>query len=425
MKILLIDPSPPGSIPAPSNHFPIGIAYIAAVAKAKGHDVAVAFGQFYSNMIDSYLATQTPDIVGIQTFINNSEQISQISLTIKQKSNSSKIILGGVQASNAPGEMLRNPNVDLIVPGEGEWIFDRILDSGIESMDHVPGIIQKGVQGQPERNLGGRLVENLDDIPMIPYELFYTDRSPVGHILTHRGCPHHCSHCPLKFRAGVSIRFHSIDRTMEEIGYLKNEFGITQIEFYDENFTMDADHVLALGEELARMNIRWSCTARITEITESLARTMVRHGCKSILFGLGSGVPRLQEILGTREDLEHSRKLISQMSRAGVNTVVAFSMGLPTETVREFNETIRYALSLNATEIRLEPCAPIPGTLLHEAALREGRFLVRDWSEYRLPGQLIYLPSGRSEMEFRFAMWQAKSIARLKRYTNRLFRSRL
>ncbi len=425
MKVLLIDPSPPGSIPHPAVHFPLGIAYIAAVAKDRGHEVAVAFGQSCSNMIDSYLSTQSPDIIGIQTFINNTDQILNIVRTIKQKNRSSMIVLGGVQASNAPDEMLRNPDVDLIVPGEGEWIFDRILEAGPENVGQVPGIIRKNAEGQTVRNPGGRLVENLDDIPLIPYELFYSDRSRIGHILTHRGCPHHCSHCPLKFRAGVSIRFHSIERTVREIDYLKTEFGITEIEFYDENFTMDADHVVTLGEELARMNIRWSCTARITEINESLARTMARHGCKSILFGLGSGVPRLQDVLGTREDLKHSRELISQMSRAGVNTIAAFSMGLPTETIKEFNETIRYALSLDASSVRIEPCAPIPGTLLHEAALRDGRFLIRDWNEYRLPGQLIYLPRGRSEMEFRFAMWRAKAMARLKQQTNRLFRSRL
>lgn len=421
MKILLADPSPNGSIPIPSMHFPLGIAYIAAIARHHGHDVAVAFGSSYKQTIDLYLKHNAPDLVGIQTFINSGSLCAEIANMVKTHHNNCRVVLGGVNASNNPVEALKDPNIDFVISGEGEWPFAQLINRFSDAISSIPGLYHRDHSGTVIRNPGGQLIENLDDIPEIPYHLFYSRGiSSIGHILTHRGCPHHCSHCPLKFRAGVSIRFHSIARTIAEIMHLKSEFNIQNFEFFDENFTMDAEHVSALCEELERLSVRWSCTARISEISEALTQTMIRSGCNSILFGLGSGVPRLQTVLGTNEDLEYSKRLISLMTRAGVRTIAAFSLGIPSETKAEFNKTIQYALSLDVSDIRFEPCVPIPGTLLYNEAKESGRFLIDRWDDYKLPGQLIYLPQKRNETEFRLALWKAKCLARLKRIKSRM-----
>ena len=149
---------------------------------------------------------------------------------------------------------------------------------------------------------------------------------------------------------------------------------------------------------------------------EDLALHMYRGGCRKIIFGLGSGVPRLQTVLGTDEDLDKAKETFDILMNIGIQPVAVFSMGIPTETRTEFKETVRYALSLTSRDIRFEPCAPIPGTQLYQLAQSGGRFLISSWSEYVHPSQLIYIPAGRSKTEFRLALTTAKILARLKNY---------
>ncbi len=414
MRVLLINPIPKGGFEPPFPVLPLGISLIAAVATDLQADVTVFSGSEFRNDLDNYLLKFRPDIVGMQTFINNISLCFSIAEEIKIRYPDTLIVLGGVEVSNNPESAFNSPYIDCTISGEGEKAFRNLLLGFQDDFRTVPGLIWRDESGEIKRNPGAGQVENLDDLPEIPYHLFYTaSQTPIGHILTHRGCPHHCSHCPLQFRAGVTIRAHSVQRISETIRYLNEQYGIRFIEFYDENFTMHPDLVQGICETTRRLNIAWKCTARISELDSILAEEMGRSGCKEILFGIGSGVPRLQEVLGTEESLEKATRLIEILPRFGIRPVVAFSLGIPTETRQEFQATVRYGLNLKNAQIRFEPAAPLPGTQLYELSRSGGRFLIESWEKYTMPGQLIYLPAGRNLFEFKASLYWAKFQARL------------
>jgi anaerobic magnesium-protoporphyrin IX monomethyl ester cyclase len=427
MKILLITPQPSGGFSPPFTVLPLGIACIAAVGRQAGAEVDVFWGADTEAEVDDYLNSCKPDIAGMQTFINNMSSCFSIAERIKGKYPGAITVMGGVQASNFPEEVLQSKMIDCVITGEGEWTFQELLKNGAGNFRKVPGVVWRDAGGKIIRNPGGTVFENLDDLPLIPYPLFYRQKEsrPIplvrGHILTHRGCPRHCSHCPLRFRAGVPIRAHSLARVMDTIRNLQSEFGLSFIEFYDENFTLHPDLVRGICGELKGMNLGWSCTARTGEMTEELAEKMAISGCHEIIFGLGSGVPRLQKLLNTNEDLQHASRIISAVTKLGVNTVAAFALGIPTETQREFRESVRFALGLNARQIRFEAASPLPGTILYDIAKTGGRFLVRSWDDYISPGQMIYLPAGWRLGEFKRALFFAKVSARIKRSFPKIF----
>ncbi len=418
MQILLIDPMPKGGLNFPFPVLPLGLSLIAGVAIDHGAQVHAVFGVGYDDDLVQYLKKFKPDIVGMQTFINNFHLCLEIAENIKTKYPDTLIVMGGVEVSNNPDQAFISPFVDCVIVGEGEFIFKKLLENTDDDLSRVPGLIWRDESGNITKNTGGMLIDNLDEIPPIPYPLFYPSnrKIPVGHILTHRGCKFHCSHCPVRFRSGVSIRSHSSAYIMNTIHYLKSTFGISSIEFFDENFTMHRDIVSELCSDIGKLALAWNCTARITQLDMELAEVMANSGCQNIVFGIGSAVSRLQKILGTDEDLDYAARIIRELRKMGVKPIVVFSLGLPTETKEEFTETVNYALRLDAYQIRFEPCAPIPGTRLHDMAKETGRFTIRSWSEYLHPSQIVYIPAGRSLWEFRLRLLIAKVRGKSKNY---------
>ncbi|MBN1295617.1 radical SAM protein [bacterium] len=419
MRVLLINPMPEGSLQPPHPVLPLGIACIAAIARDRGADVRVLYGTGTKTTLDTLLETWRPHCAGFQTFVNSMSICHELAETIRRLAPNAFIVCGGVEASNHPDSALLSPAIDAVIPGEGEVIFGDLLDRLPDDAFTTAGLIYRDSNGTIRTNPGKSLYENLDDLPPIPYDLFYSpNHAPVGHILTHRGCPFHCSHCPLRFRAGVPIRAHSAERIIQTITDLHRVYGVKHIEFYDENFTMDHDHVEAICHGIDSLPVSFSCTARISQITDKLCRRMADAGCRSIVFGIGTGVPRLQDVLGTHENLDHARQLIGRLPSMGIQPIAVFSMGLPSETAADFKQTVDYAMSLEGCLIRFEPAAPLPGSPLYDKASAGGRFTIRTWDQYVRPGQLVYIPAGRRHWSFYLDITRAKIRARLKRIRN-------
>jgi len=415
LKILLVNPMPEGALNPPHAVLPLGIACIAAIARHEGADVRILSGTRLDGALDAMLETWRPDCAGFQTFVNNTGLCDALAGSIRRAAPDAFIVFGGVEATNNPDGMLTEPAIDAVIPGEGEAMFQSLIRRLPDTPFTTPGLIYRKPDGSIRTNPGKTLFENLDDLPPIPYELFYKKGSaPIGHLLTHRGCPFHCSHCPLRFRAGIPIRSHSISRVVSTVKMLHETYGVRHIEFYDENFTMDPEHVQGISDGLQALPVTYSCTARISQVSLSLCRDMAAGGCRTIVFGLGTGVPRLQDILGTHEDLDHARDIIEQLPGLHIEPLAVFSMGIPTETPAEFKQTVAYALSLKGCRVRFEPAAPLPGSQLHATAQSGGRFLIRSWADYVRPNQIVYIPAGRTRLSFTVDLYRAKLKARLK-----------
>ncbi|MGB3975971.1 MAG: radical SAM protein [bacterium] len=415
LRVLLLNPVAAGSLQTPFPVLPLGIALNAAIAHAFECELRVLFGQNLHHSLQNLLRTWTPDCAGFQTFVNTMTESHKLAGIIRKAAPNAFIVFGGVEASNNPETALRNSTVNGVITGEGEMQFRLLLERLTDNPYESPGLIHRADDGSLITNPGKCLYENLDDLPEIPYELFYgSGKVPVGHILTHRGCPFHCSHCPLRFRDGVPIRSHSAARIIGTIEHLHQRFGVRHIEFFDENFTMDPNHVSEICQGIQSVPVTFSCTARISQVNIDLCREMAEAGCRQIIFGLGTGVPRLQSILGTHEDLDHARQLFVQLAETSIQPLAVFSLGIPTETRSELRQTVRYACNLKKCAIRFEPAAPLPGSQLYHTAGKSGHFLIDSWDNYRRPGQVVYIPEGWTVRSFYTELYKAKLAARLK-----------
>ena len=82
--------------------------------------------------------------------------------------------------------------------GEGEDTTRQLyfsLREGNDAWKQVRGITYLGDDGEVISNPDNDLIENLDDVPIFPYELFEHPKYDMGFLTGARGCPYKCSYC--------------------------------------------------------------------------------------------------------------------------------------------------------------------------------------------------------------------------------------
>ena len=136
MKILLVSPSQRtvyGSEMKPS-YAPLGLLYIAACLEKESHKVEfLDFDNDYMdrNKFKNFVLRFKPEVVGITSTTSTINHAKQIARDVKNISNI-PIIVGGIHATIAPEDILKEDFIDFIVVGEGEvTIIKLIKEQGI------------------------------------------------------------------------------------------------------------------------------------------------------------------------------------------------------------------------------------------------------------------------------------------------------
>ncbi len=267
MNVLLINPSQRqvyGKIGAP-DYPPLGLGYIASILENKGHKVKIIDIDADVISLKVFLAiAKRYDIVGLTSTSPTFNQAENLCKLVKENTKAITI-LGGIHATIVPSECLKNDFIDFIVRGEGEKTIVDLLDTLKNNKDikNVKGISFKK-NNKIIHNPSRELIKNLDEIPFPARHLFsqqkytYPDSllSPVMPIMSSRGCPHNCTFCCTKLIFSRSVRFRSPKNIVDEIEQLIKNYGVKEIHFWDDNFTLNKKRVFQIKDELKKRNIK-------------------------------------------------------------------------------------------------------------------------------------------------------------------------
>src|SRR3984957_11326024 len=116
----------------------------------------------------------------------------------------------------------------------------------LKDMDQLPSVLPAYKQLKVEKYFGGYLLH--------PYMSWYTGR----------GCKSRCTFClwPQTI-GGHNYRFKSIEKVVEEVKYVKENFPqVKEIFFDDDTLTDNHDRVEKLAAELGKLGVVWSCNAK-------------------------------------------------------------------------------------------------------------------------------------------------------------------
>ena len=333
-----------------SDTIPISEAYILAYLKAHGFSGHI-LGDF-SNMplrpsvLAEAIRIYKPLILGFTAYQENIERVRLWARYVKRLDPQIKIILGGPQITFMPSFALRHmPEVDFLCRGEGEEVMLNLAKALIEGKEiaTVPGLCFS--QGEKIIETGPAPGAMELDLYPSPYlmNLIDLEHKQQAMILTSRGCSFNCVFCYTPRASNRTVRFHSKERVIEEMRYLKLK-GIKNFWFADPNFSYSTKRLVELLEAMIENvpGISFWCQTRYDLINSELLALLKRAGANVVAYGLESANPEVLKRIKKRMDLERLSQVICLTQEKGMKVELFTMFGLPGESFEDALSTIDY-----------------------------------------------------------------------------------
>jgi radical SAM superfamily enzyme YgiQ (UPF0313 family) len=392
----------------------LGIAYMASLLEQKGKSVRIIdctaeklspkeCVEFIKRM------NVSPKFIGFTATTSIIKNAYKIAKECKKLFPKSIIIFGGAHPSSLPDEALSN-GADIVIRGEGENTLCDLLAG--KSLGDIEGISYKK-NNKVVHNKNRVDLVDINKLPLPAYHLlpmkkYYPalgnyKRLPAMSIVATRGCPGKCIFCHRT--CGSVLRTRSADNIINEINFLKKEYGIKEISFYDDTFTFFRKNVEEFCNKIIeqKIDITWSCFSRVDFIDERLLKLMKKAGCHLILYGAESADGQILKNIKKNISLDTVRRVVKLTKKVGIRSRVAFMFGNPGETEETIKKTIKFALELNPDEVQFNITTPYPGTEMFDWAEKNGYLLTKDWNDYRdYSSQVVELPTVSNDVIKRY-----------------------
>lgn len=362
---------------------PTDLMYLAAVAEEGGRECRIADYSLGGRTVDDFVADLRefqPDYLVISATTPTLETDLALCSIAKSMLPDIRTIAKGAHFLRFDREALeRHPDLDMVIRGEAEMTFRDIIRR--EKPD--------GITGLTWRSNGNSIIENpnrpfLDDLDALPFPARHLidngryrrpDTGAVqGVIKVSRGCPYHCFFCLATPVSGSRLRKRSPDNIVEEARTCVERYGIRDFIFWSDIFTLDRDWVMDLCGTILRsgLTFTWSANARADTIDREMAEMMRKAGCRLVSVGVESGNQEMLDKMGKRQSIDRIRHAFTVFREVGLKTLAYFLIGLPWETRKTAEDTVRFAVELDSDFASFFIAAPLPGTAFFDYAEQNG-----------------------------------------------------
>lgn len=357
-------------------------------------DGLYVLGMHNENEIKTELEIFKPDLVGITcNFTAYALDSLEVASIVKKIFPLVPVVLGGAHATIEAENIIReNESVNYVVRGEGEITTEYLLRflQGEIFIHEVKGITYRNSQQMVVSNPERALIENLDILPvpdrsfidMAFYKeynkkcIWYVRKEPVATIITSRGCPYNCVFCSTKVVWKKVWRPRSLEKVFEEIEWLVSQYGIREIVINDDQFFTERNRINKFCDYFIKkkQDLAFSVDAGVSVwlVDNELLKMMRRAGFYSIRFPIETGSAVTLKFIRKPVDLHKANKMIEEANRLGFWTSANFIIGFPYETMKEIEETIRYAFSTKLDYASFLIAKPNAGSDLYEIFRQEG-----------------------------------------------------
>ncbi len=375
---------------------PYTLALLAALLKARGHDVCLvdltAERKTVSDLIarleqDQFSPTlilfpsTTPTLVADVTAIN----------ALKTRFGAPMFCFGP-HASTTPAEsMARAPQVDGMFVGEPEdGALELAALSSLTELNTVASLTYRlGGETVPHRAHGsftGFLeapVPKWDLLDVTQYTLPLEGR-PYVIIETSRGCPYTCDFCVAPIHQGHKFRERSAASIVDEMAYVMRTSGVKFFYLWGDTVTLNVKSFSAICEEIIarQLNVQWFGNARADNLQDpAFVDRLKRSGCWMLALGIETESDETRKDMMKRLESEKIRIALKNMRASGIKSFGFFILGYPGEDAKALDRTIDYAIRLDPDFANFYPAVPYPGTELYNKAKRDGLLVSEDWTK--------------------------------------------
>ncbi len=271
-----------------------------------------------------------------------------------------------------------NPYIDYVIVGEPELTLKEILQ-GVPNSDILGICYKENFQGI--KNEERPFNNNLDSLPFPARHLIdnsiYTrpDNGKVQAVIkVSRGCPYHCFFCLATPVSGEKVRTRSAENIIAEIRECIEKYDIKNFLFWSDIFNFDRKWTINLCEKIIESGLKftWSANTRANTMDEELAEIMYKAGCRLVSIGVESGSQEILDKIGKKITLDEVRKTVKILKKNKIKIYNYFVIGLPWETEKTVEETVKFAIELNSNFISFYTAVPLPGTRFFAYAMMNG-----------------------------------------------------
>ncbi len=318
---------------------------------------------FFEDLVNMVL-DYGPDMVGLSVLFNSQTVFALLMASLIKEKKDIKIVLGGAKLGvmHYPERLFKEPwvfsakdrtrqlefgqYVDYLIPGEGEKaLLNLCMAQNEKDLVEVPNLVY--MKDQEVRTNPPHVIHDLDQIPEPDFSDFRLDRyigpEVVLPFLSSRGCPWgRCTFCT-HHHSYLLYRELEIEECLKQIRHLKEHYGASFLNFYDEMIPPDRFRDLAQAIINKGIEISYAAYAKpIKEFDADLLKLIHRSGGRVIMWGVESASQRVLNLMRKGTRIKEAEKVLQDARHAGLMNLIFIMFGFPTETAAEFYETLNF-----------------------------------------------------------------------------------
>jgi len=353
--------------------------------------------------------------------------IGALSLANAIKDHTSKqlVCFVGSHVSALPMEVLCYDSVDIVLLNEGVYALHNLLNSDLSeiSLSQIKGI------GYKKSGPGGFKIATLNDpqsvVPqdrmdidlpgyawdLLPYknkpldmyrahfwhaDFDHSKRTPFAAIYTSLGCQFACDFCMINIlnrdnnaddisaADSKGMRFWSpewVGREMQKIA----DMGVKTLRISDEMFFLNKKYYVPILQNCIDREFGFNMWAysRIDTVRVDALDIFKRAGVNWLALGIEAGnqLVRQEVSKGSFKEV-NIRDVCKVISDSKINIISNFIFGFPEDTLETMQETLNLALELNTEMANMYPCQALPGSPMHNKAIKNGWDLPDSYEGY-------------------------------------------
>ncbi|HTY44765.1 MAG TPA: radical SAM protein [Patescibacteria group bacterium] len=367
---------------------PLGIAYLAAILEKK-HTVKIIEANALRLSLDEVvrqLKEFKPDALLFSLLTTNFRPNIEWIRAIKKQVDL-PVIAGGPQPSIYPAETLTYGQIDFCVIGEGWETLPELLEClpGKGDCKDVKGIAYRE-NGELVLTQARQAKLNINDAPfparhLLPNEKYTTilsKKRPITAMMSSSGCPFNCLYCGHSY----DVVLRDPVKVVDEMEECLTKYGIQEVLFYDEIFSLDKHRATVMCEELIRrkLGLSWTIRTRADLVDEQLIKLFARAGCIRINFGIEAADPEVLKMLKRHMSLARIADAVRWAKREKIDVLGFFMIGYPGESIQGIQKTIALAKRLDLDYVQISKLVTLPDTQLYTITKEKtGKDLWRDY----------------------------------------------
>ena len=393
--------------------FPLGLGYIGAILEREGYEVTIVDcpSEGYDTLTDigkdrvvygltsaqirARIEQYKPDVIGISCLFSTLEKrMLDIARIAREVNPEVTIIVGGPHVGAYYERLIRHPEVDYCVIGEGEETISRLMRAlrDRQGLENVPALCyRRGGQIVVQARTG--YIQDLDVIPyparhLVDMETYFRIGEPQGlrfdgerrvrvtQMTTSRGCPFQCTYCGKNVTWGKTYRTRSAENVLDEMQFLIEHYGVEHFAFQDDNFTADMERATRIFDGMVerKFNITWEGPngLGVNFLSPALLEKMKASGCSSFTIAVESANDTTLLRVKKPNYIRLAPPIVKKAKELDIEVRGFFMIGFPGETEPEVMRTVEYARNLDLAVSAFALVTPLPGTQLYNECVAAG-----------------------------------------------------